>query len=80
MDYTKQLEKRYPMEIVEYLRQRAGLEKDDNSMDRKFLHITSSKVFKEVLSWNGLLGGWDYTIKDWIQSIYGIDLDDLEKK
>ena len=25
--------------------------------------------------WNGLLGGWDFTIKGWIKDIYGIDLD-----
>jgi hypothetical protein len=79
MDYTKQLESKYSVSIIRYLRKRGGLEKDDRSMDKEFLNMSKGEVFKDVLSWNGLLGGWDYTIKDWIREIYKIDLDELEE-
>lgn len=80
MDYTKLLEEKYPNSIIQYVRQREGLDKEDGSMDKEILEMTNSEVFRDVLAWNGLLGGWDYTIKDWIKSIYGIDLDDFESE
>lgn len=39
------------------------------------LDTANSRVFSEVLIWNGLLGGWDSQIKDWVKDIYKIDLD-----
>ncbi|ANB49366.1 MULTISPECIES: hypothetical protein [Bacillus] len=79
MDCTKLLEEKYPNSIIQYVRQREGLDKKDGSMDKEILEMTSSEVFRDVLAWNGLLGGWDHIIKDWIKSIYGINLDDFEK-
>ena len=75
MNTVNKLEDRYSLSIVYALRQRAGLDKHDESMDDRFLRMDKSDVLHEVMEWNGLLGGWDYTIKDWIKSIYGIDLD-----
>lgn len=48
-------------------------------MDKEILEMTNSEVFRDVLAWNGLLGGWDHIIKDWIKIIYGINLDEFEK-
>ncbi|WP_423734358.1 hypothetical protein ACO9S3_08770 [Bacillus velezensis] len=79
MDYTKLLEEKYPISIIQYVRQREGLDKKDGSMDKEILEMSKSEVFRDVLAWNGFLGGWDHIIKDWIKSIYGIDLDDFEK-
>lgn len=79
MDYTKLLEEKYPISIIQYVRQREGLDKKDVSKDKEILEMTNSEVFREVLAWNGFIGGWDHIIKDWIKSIYGIDLDDFEK-
>lgn len=79
MDYTKLLKEKYPNSIIQYVRQREGLDKEDGSRDKEILEMTNSEVFRDVLAWNGFLGGWDYTIKDWVKSIYGIDLDDFEK-
>ncbi|HHT7008396.1 TPA: hypothetical protein ACTZ3A_000935 [Bacillus cereus] len=39
---------------------------------------TIANLVKE--GWNGLLGGYDVTIKDWIKDIYGLDLDKINKK
>ncbi|KJR69194.1 MULTISPECIES: hypothetical protein [Bacillus] len=79
MDYTKLLEEKYPISIIQYVRQREGLDKEDDSMDKEILKMSKSEVFRDVLAWNGLLGGWDSIIKNWVKSIYGIDLDDFEK-
>ncbi|MCY7900528.1 hypothetical protein [Bacillus inaquosorum] len=66
MDYTKLLEEKYPIIIIQYVRKREGLDKKDGSMDKEILEMTNSEVFREVLAWNGFLGGWDRIIKDWI--------------
>lgn len=80
MDYTEQLKNEYPADVIGCLRQRAGLEIDDKSMDKQFLDMTPSEVFQDVVGWNGLLGGYDTVIKDWIKSIYKVDLDKVETK
>jgi hypothetical protein len=79
MNYTEKLEEKYPLHIIQNVRQRFGLEKNDTSTDEEILKMTSKDVFKEVVAWNGLLGGYDTTIKEWIKSIYGIDIDDFQK-
>ncbi|MCY7759722.1 hypothetical protein MOC61_12890 [Bacillus inaquosorum] len=78
MDYSKQLEEKYPLKIIQYLRQREGLKENDVSMDKEILNMTEAEVFRNVLSWNGFVG-WDHLIKDWIKSIYAIDLDEFKK-
>lgn len=66
---------RYPERIIRLLRLRMMLNGNDTHLDDYFQSLSPSHVFSEILEWNGLLGGWDYTIKDWIKDIYGIDLD-----
>lgn len=70
--------KKYPEYILCYLRMRHDMEENDTSRDEIFSKLPPSMVFSEVLKWNGLLGGWDDTIKCWILDIYGIDLDKSE--
>jgi hypothetical protein len=67
----------YPENIMQYLRQRDGLDKYDTSNDQEFNKMSKSQVFKEVLNWNGLLGGYDTTMKRWIFDIYSVDLDKI---
>lgn len=78
LNATDKLKEKYPLHIIEFVRQRCGLEPDDMSMDGQILNMTKSEVFKDVLNWNGLLDGYDETIKGWIESIYGVDLDKEE--
>ncbi|HDR7922606.1 hypothetical protein [Bacillus paranthracis] len=77
---TEQLKSTYPLHLIETVRRSLGLDKDDTSMDNTILEMDKSEVFAGVVQWNGLLGGYDVTIKDWIKDIYGIDLDDIDKK
>lgn len=56
--------KRYPEDIMRYLRQREGLDEDDMRLDDQLHAMSPSRAFAEVLQWNGPLGGWDYQIKD----------------
>ena len=69
---------KYPEYIMKYLRQRTGLEEDDTSSDDRLNNMSKNEVFKEVLSWNGLLSNWDIDIKAWIKDIYEIDLDEIK--
>lgn len=79
--YEERLENnpnKYSENIMQYLRQRDGLDKHDTSNDRELSEMSKNQAFKEVLNWNGLLGGYDTTIKNWILNIYGLDLDEIE--
>ena len=77
MNHTEKLLEKYPLHIIEYVRQNIGLEKDDASCDEEILSAPEREIFRRVVIWNGLLGGYDITIKDWVESIYGVDLDNL---
>lgn len=63
----------YSEEIMEYVRQRLGLEKYDCSRDKEINLMSSDEVLDHVCNWNGLLGYTD-TIKSWIRDIYDINL------
>lgn len=78
MDNTKTTRNMYTTEIVETVRQRLGLMYDDESMDQDILNMSKGEVFKHVVNWNGLLGSYDDTIKNWILDIYNVDLDEEE--
>ncbi len=65
---------KYPEYIMSKLRQRRGLEKYDTSKDADINSMSADEVFGEICIWDGLLGGYDYTIKRWINDIYGIKL------
>ena len=65
---------------MEYLRQRDGLNRYDFSNDEELNQMSKNEVFDNVVKWNGLLGGYSETIKDWIKEIYGIDLDEVNNK
>ena len=45
-------------------------------MDEEFNKYDPKYVFKEVCQWEGLSGSFHETIKNWIEDIYGIDLDE----
>ncbi|WP_242248330.1 hypothetical protein [Bacillus cereus group sp. BfR-BA-01328] len=77
---TEQLKFTYPLHLIESVRKNLGLNKDDTSMDSTILAMDKSEVFACIVQWNGLLGGYDVTIKDWIKDIYDVNLDDIDKK
>ena len=65
---------KYPDYIMRKLRQRRWLEPNDISSDEILNNFSPQQAFKEVLSWEGLIN-WDETIKEWINDIYGISID-----
>lgn len=67
---------KYPAHIMATLRQRLNLEPNDKSRDTEINLYTPNEAFEEVLLWEGFIG-YEYTIKMWIESIYGIDLDEV---
>jgi len=65
---------KYPDYIMRKLRQRRWLEPNDISSDEILNNFSPQQAFKEVLSWEGLIN-WDETIKEWINDIYDISID-----
>lgn len=68
------MNKSYPVYIFETVRQRLGLDKDDPSLDVKILNMSEDQIFSHVVNWNGLLGYYDSTIKNWVKDIYNVNL------
>lgn len=73
----KDYDNKYPEYIMEDLRQRRGLEIDDESEDDEIISMNKEDVLDEVASWNGMIG-YGNTIKEWVQDIYNVDLDTIE--
>lgn len=82
VDYKKYLSEnknKYSEEIMRYLRQRRGLDEYDIKEDKDINKMSSNEVFEEVLEWNGLMGGYADKIKSWIEDIYSVDLNNINK-
>jgi len=69
---------KYPDDIMEDLRQRRGLEEDDESEDNDIMQMSKSDVLDEVVTWNNLIH-YGEPIKQWINDIYDIDLDEYDE-
>lgn len=69
---------RYPEEIMQFLRQRHGLDKYDTSKDEMLNEFEPKEAFEEVCNWNGFYN-WAWQFKSWIKDIYGIELDKSEE-
>lgn len=63
----------YDKAIMEAVRQRMGLEKDDTSKDEYIMSLDKRTVFREFCEWNGLLG-WSDNILLALENIYDICL------
>ncbi len=59
---------------MEALRQRRGLEPDNVSEDTDIMSMSKQDVFNEYCQWNGLLGGYGYSLLNVIEDIYDINL------
>jgi hypothetical protein len=76
-EYYKNNNNKYSDITMKYLRQRYGLSKYDFSEDEEINQLSPNEVFEHVVKWNGLLGSYSETIKDWVKEIYGVDLDEI---
>lgn len=76
-EYMESNNNKYSEEIMRYLRQREGLNKYDFSKDDELNQMTPNEVFDNVVKWNGLMGGYTETIKDWVKEIYGVNLNKI---
>lgn len=59
--------------IMKVLRQRLGLDENDTSKDERINEMSESRVFKEMCEWEGLIG-YGSRLLDWVEDIYGIEL------
>lgn len=73
-NYMENNSNKYSEEIMKYLRQREELNKYDFSSDSEINKMSANEVFDNVIKWNGLLGSYSETIKNWVKEIYGVDL------
>lgn len=65
---------KYIDEVMEAVRQRMGLEEDDESADEEIMQMDRSQVFKEYCLWHGLLGNWCDTLLEVVENIYDVEL------
>lgn len=68
--------KKYNDKVMKAVRQRFGLEENDESMDEKIMEMDKYEVFREYCLWNGLLGYWYEDLLTTIENIYDIKLDE----
>ena len=66
--------RKYNDSIMEAVRQRMGLDEDDESQDEEIMSMDRAKVFREYCLWNGLMGSWYSDLLDTVENIYGIEL------
>lgn len=64
---------KYPEHIMDRVRQRLGLEEGDTSKDFKIDTMNHLTVLDHCLCWEGIIG-YNNTILDWIDNIYGVKL------
>ncbi len=63
----------YSKEVMEALRQRRGLEPGDASEDTDIMSMAKQDVFNEYCQWEGLLGGYGYSLLNVVEDIYAIN-------
>lgn len=71
---SEDLSRKYPENIMVCLRQSRGLNEYDTSEDDIIFEYSPDEAFSAICIWNGLLAGYDVTIKGWIKDIYGVTL------
>lgn len=69
---------KYPENIMCKVRGSLDLEFDDTSRDGEIEVMSKREVLYRVCEWEGLFGYRD-TIINWINQIYGIDLNKIDK-
>jgi hypothetical protein len=58
-----------PEYMLQKLRGRLGLEKDDKSRDEKFYQMSPVKIVKECTAWELGDAGWATIIAEWIVAV-----------
>ena len=69
---------KYSENIMRKVRGNLNLELDDTSRDGEIEAMSKHEVLYRVCEWEGLFGYRD-TIINWINQIYGIDLNKIDK-
>lgn len=77
LEETKKVQK-YPEYIIKMLRQNHGYEEDDNRFDEELQAMSPDIAFARVCEWEGLIN-YSSIIKEWIEAIYGINLDEIDE-
>ena len=65
---------KYPERIMRDVRKNLGLDEMDTSHDDKIMAMAKKDVFNRYCEWNGLCGGYGYTLLNVVEDIYEINL------
>lgn len=77
---TKALEEKYPLRIIHNIRQAYGADnEEDTQFDEFLLHKQRGEILNLVAQWEGL-NGYGKTIRYWVETIWGFDLDYAREK
>ena len=66
----------YPNNIMIRLRERMGLDPDDDSRDTEIKLMSKMEVFENILEWEGFIG-YTHAIVQWINDIFDVDLENI---
>lgn len=65
---------KYPESIMRNVRQNLGLDEMDISRDDEIMAMAKQDVFNRYCEWDGLCGGYGYSLLNAVEDIYGINL------
>lgn len=68
---------KYEEYIMKDLRQRLGLEPDDESKDDEIMSMSKDEVFESLLEWEGIIG-YAGIIRSYVEDVYGVCLSEIE--
>ena len=63
---------KYPEYIMKKVRQRIGLELNDNSKDEEIEIMSPGEIIDAVLEWEGIIGYTEFIV-DLVFDVYGFD-------
>ena len=63
---------KYPEYIMKKVRQRIGLEPNDNSKDEEIVIMSPGEIIDAVLEWEGIIGYTEFIV-DLVFDVYGFD-------
>lgn len=67
----------YSTDVMKAVRRNIGLsDEHDTSKDDLIMKMPKSEVFERYCTWNGLMGGWNRSLTEAIESIYSVNLKD----
>jgi hypothetical protein len=71
-------EQKYSDYVMECVRQNLGLKPNNTSKDEQINEMDKDEILERVATWNNIIG-YGPTIREWIEDIWCMDLDEASE-